>query len=255
MISQMKPKSLAGLHDLAALLTAGANFGERLEDLAHCAARATLAASCSISLLAEDDAGVPRLELFASTEALPGPARREAPGPGSGIASKVIEGGKAILIADIRCSEFASATSGRGSQGGTYIGIPIIVDGHPIGVMNLSKPAGARAFIESDLSLAGIVVALIGKSLQVERLQTLLRSRVAQLTLVREEKRVAERLTGGTLPPSRLAKLLAKSFYRDLADAGFEPGQIIEAASEIIDQITTDVARFGKRLARQGLRR
>ena len=255
MISQMNPKSLAGLHDLAALLTAEANLSKRLEDLARCAARATAAATCSISLLAEDDAGVPRLELFASTETLPGPARREAPGPGNSIASKVIEGRKALLIADIRRSEFTSAASKREKLGGSHIGIPIIVDGHPIGVMNLSNPAGTRAFDESDLSLAGVVAALIGKSIQVERLQTLLRSRVAQLTLVREEKMVAARLTGGTLPPSRLAKLLAKSFYRDLADAGFEPGQIVEAASEIIDQITTDVARFGKRLARQGLRR
>ena len=46
--------------------------------------------------------------------------------------------------------------------------------------------------------------------------------------------------------------MLARSFYKDLADAGFEPGQIIEAASEIIDQITTDIARFGKRMARKG---
>jgi len=248
----MKLKSLSGLHDLAVFLTAEIQLSKRIEDLARYAAHATEAASCSISLLAEEEASTPRLKLFASTEILPDSAWSEAPGAENGIAGKVVAQGKALLIADIRNSEFAPPARKRKNLGGSYIGIPIVVDDSMIGVMNLSNNVGMPAFDESDLRLAGIVAALIGKAIQVERLQTLLRSRIAQLTLVREGKNVSKHLTGGTLPPSRLAKLLAKSFYKDLADAGFEPGQIIEAASEIIAQITTDIDRFGKRLARKG---
>ncbi len=248
----MNQKSLSGLHDLAVFLTAETHLSKRIEDLARYAAQATEAAACSISLLAEDEANAPRLKLFSSTETLPASAWKETPEPGNGIAGKVMLQGRAILIADIRNSEFAPPARQRKNLGGSYIGIPIVVDDSMIGVMNLANLAGTPPFDESDLSLAGIVAALIGKAIQVERLQILLRSRIAQMTLVREEKNVVQSLTGGTLPPSRLAKLLAKSFYKDLADAGFEPGQIIEAASEIITQITTDIERFGKRLARKG---
>ena len=246
----MNPKSLNGLHHLAKFLTAETHLSQRIEDLARHAAQATEAANCSISLLTENEANAQRLKLFASTEKLPESAWGDAPGLGSGIAGRVLAAGTALLIADISNSEFAPLARQRKTLGGSYIGIPIVVDDCTIGVMNLSNRPEAPAFDESDLGLAGIVAALIGKSIQVERLQTLLRSRIAQMSLVREGKNVSQNLTDGTLPPSRLAKMLAKSFYKDLADAGFEPGQIIEAASEIITQITTDIERFGKRLAR-----
>jgi hypothetical protein len=130
--------------------------------------------------------------------------------------------------------------------------VPIILGRILLGVMNLSGRAGAAPFDQSDLMRAGIVAMLIGKAIQVNRLQTLLRSRVAQLTLARQEPEVAASLTDGGLPPARLAKVLAKAFYKDLASAGFGPGQIIEVATEIIGQISGDIARHKTRLAREG---
>ena len=116
--------------------------------------------------------------------------------------------------------------------------------------MNLSSRLGSPLFEESDLRLAEIVATLIGKSVQVERLQTMIRSKVAQATLAKEEKKVVARLTDGSVPPARVAKLLAKSFFRDLASAGFEPGQIIEAASEIITLVSNDITRYKRRIER-----
>ena len=43
-------------------------------------------------------------------------------------------------------------------------------------------------------------------------------------------------------------KMLAKSFYRDLSAAGFEPPQIVEAASEIIGLISGSLARHRRRM-------
>jgi hypothetical protein len=44
------------------------------------------------------------------------------------------------------------------------------------------------------------------------------------------------------LPLARLAKKLARPLCKDLAAAGFGPGQIIEAATEIIGQISGGIA-------------
>jgi hypothetical protein len=130
------------------------------------------------------------------------------------------------------------------------MGVPIRVGNSVVGVMSLASRPGRAPFTQSDLTSAGIAAMLIGKSVQVDRLQTLLRSRIAQLTLARQEPEVAASLTDGGLPPARLAKVLAKAFYKDLAAAGFGPGQIIEAATEIIGQISGDIARHKTRLAR-----
>ena len=253
----MAQPPLSRLHDLAAFLTSQAGLNKRLEALARHAAEATQAASCSISLLAEEEGGKPELKLFASTEsgaASPCNALSSS-GTCHTVAAWVLERGKAVLIPDLRCAPEREFTLAPPSlcmeKGGSLIGVPITVDDCMIGVMTLCNAPDKTAFGKSHVTMAGIAAALIGKAIQVERVQTLLRSRIAQLTLVRQQGAVADRLTAGTLPPTRLAKLLARSFYKDLAAAGFEPGQIIEAATEIIDQITSDIGRFEKRMARK----
>jgi len=242
--------ALGRLHDLAVFVRAEQDLHSRLGELIELAARVTNAATCSIMLLSEGDEDAPRLKLWASTEGLPSSAWIETRGRGESIAGRVLIQGSPLLVADIRTSEFAPFARARGDIGPSFICAPIVVGTTVIGVMNLSSRMGHPAFAESDLRLAEIVATLIGKSVQVERLQTLIRSRVAQASLAREEKEVVARLTDGTVPPVRVAKLLAKSFFRDLSSAGFDPGQIIEAASEIIALVSGDINRFKKRMER-----
>jgi GAF domain-containing protein len=201
-------------------------------------------------LLSEGDEDAPRLKLWASTEGLPSAAWLETRGRGESIAGRVLMQGSPLLVGDIRTSEFAPFARGHSEVGPSFICTPIVVGTNVIGVMNLSSRVGHPAFAESELRLAEIVATLIGKSVQVERLQTLIRSRVAQASLAREEKEVVARLTDGTVPPVRVAKMLAKSFFRDLSSAGFDPAQIIEAASEIIALVSGDITRFKKRIER-----
>ena len=245
----MNENPLGRLHDLAVFLRAEENLRTHLGELVARAAAVTDAASCSIMLLSEGDEA-PRLKLWGSTETLPSSAWNERPGRGDSIAGRVLEHGAPLLIANIRESEFAPLARNRSSLGVSFICMPITVGNHVIGVMNLSSRPASPPFDESHLVLAGIVATLIGKSVQVERLQTVMRSKLAQVSLAKEEKDVIDRLTDGTLPPARVTKMLAKSFYRDLSAAGFEPGQIIEAASEIITLISGDLARYKKRMAR-----
>jgi GAF domain-containing protein len=244
--------ALGRLHDLAVFVRAEEDLGTHLKELVDRAASVTDAASCSIMLLSEGEEDAPRLKLWCATEALPAPAWNETCGRGESIAGRVLELGVPLLIADIRASEFAPLARQRSELGLSFICAPIAVGKHVIGVMNLSSRLGSPPFDEADLGLAEIVAALIGKSVQVERLQTLLRSRVAHLSLAKEEKEVVARLTDGTVPPARVAKLLAKSFFRDLASAGFDAGQIIEAASEIITLVSSDIRRYKRHTERQG---
>jgi GAF domain-containing protein len=243
--------ALGRLHDLAVFVSAEGDLRTHLSELVGLAASVTDAAACSIMLLSEGEHDAPRLRLWASTEALPSSAWNETPGRGASISGRVLEQRAPLLIADIRASEFAPLARQRNNLGASFICTPIAVGERVIGVMNLSSRLGSPPFDESDLRLAEIVATLIGKSVQVERLQTLIRSRVAQVSLAKEEKEVVARLTDGTVPPVRVAKLLAKSFFRDLAAAGFDPGQIIEAASEIITLVSNDISRFRKRIERQ----
>lgn len=248
----MSEKALGRLHDLALFVRAEEDLRSHLRELADRAARVTEAAACSIMLLTEGEGDAPRLKLWCSTEELPASAWTETTGRGESIAGRVLAQGAPLLIADIRASEFAPFARRGDALGASFICVPIAIGTHVIGVMNLSSRPGGEPFASGDLALAEIVAALIGKSVQVERLQTLLRSRVAHLSLAREEKDVAARITDGSVPSARVAKLLAKSFFRDLSSAGFEPAQIIEAASEIITLISGDIRRYRKRAERRG---
>lgn len=247
----MSRNPLGRLHDLAVFVRAGEDLRTHLRELVDLAASVTDARACSIMLLSEGEDEAPRLKVWCSNDELPASAWDQTTGRGERIAGRVLELGTPLLIADIGQSEFAPLARQRNSVGASFICTPIAVGRHVIGVMNLSSRAGSTAFDESDLALAEIVAALIGKSVQVERLQTLLRSRVAHLSLAQEEKQVVAQLTDGTVPPARVAKLLAKSFFKDLSSAGFDPGQIIEAASEIIALVSTDIRRFKRRAEKE----
>ena len=247
----MSQSALGRLHDFAVFVSAEEDLSTHLRELADLAASVTNAATCSIMLLSEGEHNAPRLKLWCSTEVLPSSAWNETPGRGESIAGRVLEQGAPLLIANIRASEFAPLARQRSNLGSSFICTPVAVGKHVIGVMNLSSRHGSPPFAESDLRLTEIVATLIGKSVQVERLQTLIRSRVAHASLAKEEEAVVARLTDGTVPPARVAKLLAKSFFRDLASAGFDPGQIIEAASEIIALVSKDIGRYKRRTERK----
>ena len=243
---------LGDLHELAVFLNTEDDLESRLDELARLAARATSAASCSIMLLADDESETPYLKLWACTEKLPAEAWTGKLDNVESIASRVLERSEPVLIPDIQTSEFAALARHRANLGFSFISTPIQTGQQTVGVMNLSGRPDAAVFGDADLILANIVAALIGRSVQVEWLRKLVRSRLAQMAVARQGEQAALRLTDGGVPPSRLAKMLAKSFYKDMAAAGFSSGQIIEAASEIIGQISGDLSRHKKRLEREG---
>ncbi|MCL6556994.1 MAG: GAF domain-containing protein [Burkholderiales bacterium] len=240
------------LTDFASLESSG--LKENLQTMAAKVARLLSASRCSIMLLDEREERDVRLRVFAAHGALPEAAFQELARVGEGIAGHVLASGQPLLVEDIAQSEFVHLAR-RLTQGArSLISAPISVDGRIIGVINVSDPELSRPFNLHDLSLLEMAALFIGKSIQVIQLQGVLNSRFAQLALARE----AEATVGGAVAalsehPNQLARILAKSFFKEMIRAGFSASQIIHAASEIITQLNEHLARLKRLQKERGL--
>jgi hypothetical protein len=105
-------------------------------------------------------------------------------------------------------------------------------------VINAAGASGQPALGETELRLLEVTALFIGKSIQVQQLQHLLDSRFAQLALEREEQ---EPVRTAYHNPEDVARVLARSFFKELTKAGFAPAQIISATTEIIDQLNNQL--------------
>lgn len=246
----MDQAQIGSLHELAEFLSGKHSLGTPLSGLARHAAEAINAASCSIMLLSESDDATPILNLWASTEELPPAAWQAQTKPGKSIAWQVLEAGNPIVVENILNSPFRPEYHRSQRSGPSFMSAPVRMGSEIIGVMNFTSKLDSPAFTEADLAVAEIASTLIGQLVQVERLQTLLRSRVAQVALAQAGTQAVTSMAEGHADLGRVAKMLARSFYKDLVSAGFEPAQIINAASEVITQVSADIGRHKKRLAR-----
>lgn len=228
-----------------ALAAAAPVEGER-DAIMRAAADLLGARQCSLLVLRDDTEAPPRLKLVASAGELPEAAWLEATSAADGIAARVMARREAEWVADIADSPYRHMTRRAAAQG-SFICVPLDAAQGCLGVLCLSDPPGG-AFDEACFLRAQTVAALLAHRVQVVRLDRLLHSRVAQMSLARAETDGAGSMFGGALPPTRVAKMLAKSFYHDLSAAGFEPPQIVEAASEIIGLISGSLARHRRRM-------
>lgn len=167
-----------------------------------------------------------------------------------GIANRVLATGRSMLVEDVRRSEFADwARHG----GGSFLACPLIIAKKPAGVLNASQPRGRTAFDPTDLMLAETAALLVARAIQTMRLTQVLDSRFAQMALALEGGGDCANMTRlSAHEPERVAKLLAKAFYREMHRCGFTPNQIIHAAGEIISELTESLNRHKQRIARKG---
>jgi L-methionine (R)-S-oxide reductase len=243
---------LARLHDLSFFLQAQGSLEEGLKQMAGMAAKLLNAASCSIMLLDERDEQDVRLRVFAAHGELPEAAFRQITRKGEGIAGHVLASGKPLLVEDISQSEFIQAARHLTRGAKSLVSAPILIDARIIGVINATDPKTRPAFTLDDLNLLDVAALFIGKSVQVQQLQGLLNSRFAQMALAQE----AQTMVGGAMAamsqnPNQMAKILAKSFFKEMTRAGFSATQIIHAASEIITQLNASLGKHSKRLERK----
>ncbi|SAK79850.1 GAF domain protein [Caballeronia pedi] len=125
--------------------------------------------------------------------------------------------------------------------------------GKAIGVVQVSGPRDKRQFNEHDLKLLRIFAAFIAKAVEADRLQKLVASPFARMTLKRaSDQTIGDIVAQSVQNPGQLSKMLARSFYREMTRAGFDFNQIIGAATEIISELASNVRKHSDRKTRRG---
>jgi hypothetical protein len=77
----------------------------------------------------------------------------------------------------------------------------------------------------------------------------MLDSRFAQMAFALEGRADScSVITLSTHEPDKVARMLAKAFFKDMRHCGFTPNQIIRAAGEIISELTGSLNRHKHRL-------
>jgi signal transduction protein with GAF and PtsI domain len=237
---------------VAAFLEQQESLDDCLDELSDSAAGLLNVRNCSIMLFRQnEESGEFRLRICAVHGELTPDARSEGVKLNEGIVGRVAASGQAVLVEDILSSEFSSLARRPDSPSRGFICVPILITDRVIGVINVSNPVDGRRFDQSDLNLANLFALLVGKSLQVSQLQNLLRSRYAQLALMKETQ---ELTTGNQLSgkgdTELMVKVFAKTFYREMTRAGFGRDHIVEAATEIISLLSDSLQRYNQRYQR-----
>lgn len=193
-----------------------------------------------------------RLRLAALYGELPEMAWKEEVAPGQGIAGQVLANGRSLRVSRVDRSRWKDAARRPGDNDG-FLACPVPVAGAPAGVLNISGPLGRKAFSPSDLALAELAAILVGRAIQLSRLDRLLDSRLAQMAFTLEGSQDACSVVSlSAHEPDRVAGMLARAFYREMRHCGFSPNQIIHAAGEILSQLTNSLNRHKQRARRSG---
>lgn len=242
---------LSHLHDLSVYLETEGTLAENLKRLTDVAACVLGATRVSVMLLSAGETARPKLRLAAASDEPPPDAWQQEVGAGEGIAGQVIAHGQPLLVKDVHRSQVATHARRRGEGPPSLMVVPLTVSGRIIGVVNASGKAIGGPFSEEDLALFEVVGGFAARTVQVIQLKSVLQSRFVQHALAEQ---AMESATGMAFNPAHdadsMAKILAKSFFREMTRAGFTPNHIIRAASEIISQVSETVAKHKKRLDR-----
>jgi glycosyltransferase involved in cell wall biosynthesis len=96
----------------------------------------------------------------------------------------------------------------------------------------------------ADESLLAALGEHIGRAIEMQSMRQMLTSSYLAKTLnpdtkisVAEQNLLESHILAAVEHPEKVAKLLARTFYRDLRKAGFETNQILMAATELIDNM------------------
>jgi GAF domain-containing protein len=258
------PNLTLKLLDLSHLLEMQNNLEEGLRQVASMTAEMLKTQRCSIMLLSEPEPDEQTsgehqgcLRVVTHYGNLPQSAYQEAIQLNNGIAGYVAATGKSLLIQDITQSPFLeSARFLKGKNQGdesnnSFMSVPILLSDQIIGVINVSNPDDKCVFEDLDLELLKIFAVFVGKSIHIAQLQTILKSRFVEMAVISELRETESQGLFSSVPnPSKLAKIVAKSFFKELTKAGFGPNQVIEIATEVLNLLQSSLDKYKKRLIR-----
>lgn len=237
------------------LLEEQTDLEQGLREVASLTAQMLDAQRCSIMLLSEsptqDNDGY-HLRVSTHYGNLPQSAYQQITSLNEGIAGYVAATGTPLLIEDITQSQFVEAARYLNEANKSLISAPIPFGEQTIGVINVSIPLNGKSFKEQDLETLKLFALFIGKSIHIAQMQAILRSRFVERAVVRELAEIPSESGIALAPnPTKLAKIVAKSFYKELTKAGFGANQIIEIATEVLDLLQKNIDQYKKRLSRE----
>lgn len=246
--------SLFQLFNISFLLENTVSLDDNLQDVVLLMAKILEARRCSIMLLIDKentDSVDPHLQVFTHHGNLPEVAYREMKGLNEGIGGYVVKTGQSLLIQNIDESSFAEQGCYPPDANKSLMSVPIKVGKTVIGVINVNFPDEKPYFEPQDLKILELFALFIGKSLYISQMETILRSKFIERAFVRDfqEQDVQENLVINP-NPTRLAKIVAKSFFRELTQAGFSANQIIEIATEVLNLLQNNLNKHRQRLTR-----
>jgi L-methionine (R)-S-oxide reductase len=246
----MTSQRQAKLLELAGFEPTG-RFEDSLYRLTCITGDALAARRVSLMLLDTGSGKGVRLKLAALFGELPEAAWRDDTPPEEGIAHHVLDLGKCLHVNDIGHSRWRALGRRLGGTG-SFIACPIHLAGKPAGVLNISDPIERVHFTPSDLNAAELAAGLIGRIIHVARLDRVLDSRFAQMAFALEGRADScSVITLSTHEPDKVARMLAKAFFKEMRHCGFTPNQIIRAAGEIISELTGSLNRHKHRLGQE----
>ncbi|AKU24987.1 GAF domain-containing protein [Massilia sp. MB5] len=242
---------LIKLQDMSQFLASG-SLSDNLNEQAAMTAALVGAETCSVMLLNEGDGDEMRMSVCASHGPLPPAALQVKVGRGEGIAGHVLASGRSLLVEDIANSQFAHLARRASDPRRSLMLAPIRIDAKVVGMLNASCSQAKASFSSVDLHLLDVIALFIGKSIQVQQLQSILNSRFTQLAMLQDVRgKVEDSGITAYQRPDQIARILAKSFFKEMTRAGFDSAQIVQAASEIITQLNSNLQRHSERAARR----
>jgi hypothetical protein len=145
---------------------------------------------------------------------------------------------------------FAALREARASKGPEQARA-LRVGGQTIGYLYLREAAKpGRGAVGVDAALLDALAEHVGFAIETQNLRQLLASRYAAIALSRDVQHdgtAPSALDGNVLAavthPEKVARIIARSFYKDLRRAGFETKQILVVATELIDSLNVALRR------------
>ncbi|GBF79630.1 GAF domain-containing protein [Aphanothece sacrum] len=234
------------------LLEEPINLENGLAEAAKLTAQILRSQRCSIMLFSDesdDSVNDPYLRVFTHYGNLPTSAYAEVTKLNEGIAGYVAATREPLLIKDLTQSKFVTNARYLDEGHNSLMSVPIILSQQVVGVINVSIPLERPSFVEDELDIVEIFALFVGKSLQIAQLQTIMRSKFVEVAVIRDvienNRQPAVALHSN---PTKLAKIVAKSFYKELAQAGFSPNQVIASATEVLNLLQDSLERHKKRI-------
>ena len=188
------------------------------------------------------------LQLCAHYGDLPSVAYRGKIRRGEGIAGHVLASGKPLLVENIEASEFFPQARYPQNQGKSFLSVPLLRDGLVAGIVNV-RGGFEQPYKTHELQALSIAGLLVERDIQLVQMRGVLRSNFITVALEKAHRPDLNAMVKAAEDPGKLAKLLARSFYRELRRAGFASTQIIMAATEIISGLGTSLRDARKKIA------